>query len=816
MAAPTDPSQVLRGFASGIPEPQVRWDRGPGLGGRPNPEPKPAEPKAEPKPTSASTAAPDADTKPDTKTDPKPDADTKPKAEPKAEPKVNPRVSKPATALGLPPGTDLRTGEPLKGVKGIVKGQWSAGQHYAGKGAEKAAAKLAEKGLMGGGALKTAAKLVPGVGSLVAAYSAFQNFKSGDYVGAVLNALGMIPGPVGWIGIGASLIWEASGFGDRYGEWAKPDGIDTHMLQAEAKDVANVKEMDAKLRTAQQQVFSFQDGPTGSVWDSAPPPPIQLSTPEVVAAATDYLTGISDHFAAIDKAMTDAGEQYFSEQRAALAPHLQAMAKLKGEVKLLTDQLTAMDKGAKTAYDAVTGANKAARGQLASSGSLTDAGPAQTMETQMQQGLSAVKAAEDKISKLWSDTPPALVLVRNVDGTTQAAKPAEKPVTPISATPAVTPSVQTPAITPAKTETPNKNTDDISKLLSQLGQQKPSSTPTSNPLGSGGSGLGGGSPLGTGTGQGTGGGTPLSQSKPDTSEKSEPKKLADDKKETDRKTTEPRKLADDKSLSTPKPEQAKAAVPADAKPAGAVPAAVAAPGAAAPTPAQQNAAAAAQAAEPNKEVDVKGQKVTFPDAKTAKLAELLSKADPTHPMSLADAAKAAGLTPPVPGQDPGKQVNPAEAKPGDVMVAGDKNYLLLGDGKFYDLTDYKVVGASELPQNLGDRAGYFHLNDPNPGAPVPADQGQQPPAAPQGPVSGQTGGVQQQVPGATAAPAGPQPGQPAAGSSAAPTGGVPSVGAPGAPKPGGSGPANAESTATGTGQGGPSTGGGALDPGAIR
>lgn len=246
--------------------------------------------------------------------------------------------------------------------------------------------------------------------------------------------------------------------------------------------------------------------------------------------------------------------------------------------------------------------------------------------------------------------------------------------------------------------------------------------------------------------------------------------------------------------------------------------------AAAPTPAQQNTAAAAQAQEPSKEIDVKGQKTTFPDAKTAKLAELLAKADPTHPVSLADAAKAAGLTPPVAGQDPGAQVNPAEAKPGDIMVAGDKQYMLLGDGKFYDLSDYKIVGASELPQQLGDRAGYFHLVDPNPGAPVPAQPGDQAPAgtpapAQPSPVSGQTGGVQQPVPGATAAPAGPTDTSQGGGQqTGAPAGsGVPSTGAPGVPKPAaGTGPANAEGTNTGAGQGGVSSGGQSLDPGAVR
>ncbi|MGC7255684.1 hypothetical protein RBA19_21380, partial [Mycobacteroides abscessus subsp. massiliense] len=70
---------------------------------------------------------------------------------------------------------------------------------------------------------------------------------------------------------------------------------------------------------------------------------------------------------------------------------------------------------------------------------------------------------------------------------------------------------------------------------------------------------------------------------------------------------------------------------------------------------------------PDTTVDVKGKKIKFPDAKTAKLAKLLAAADPNHPISLADAAAQSGLTPPVPGQDPGKQIPPADAKPGDFL-----------------------------------------------------------------------------------------------------------------------------------------------------
>ncbi|MEX3657434.1 hypothetical protein ABFW14_24985 [Mycolicibacterium fortuitum] len=805
-----------------------QWSReAAGLGGRPQSQPTP-----EPKPAADDKPKPDADTK--TGDDKKPDTDTKPDADSKAgdADKAKPKPADLRTAgreLASAYGHNLR--HPVAGIPGLIKAEYRFGE----KAGSDIAKKLGDKGAKGvlGQVAKYGGRALPGVGMLYGGYTAVKEFSQGDYIGGVLGLVSMVPGPIGWVGIGLGIAWEKWGFGPKeFGQWDKPDGENTHMLQAAAKEVAGVSNSDAQLRNAQAGVFSFLDGPNGSVWDSNPPAALRLDTPEVVAAATDYLTGISELFAEIDRTMQQAGEQYVSEQRQALAPHFAAMAKLKTQVKEITDQLAAISKGAETSYDAVKEANKQARSQLAGGGTLSDHGPAQTMVTKLEQGQAAVIAAEDKLTKLFDETPPPVVAVRSgtPTGTTPEKKATETPAKPVAATPAaVTPAAQTPT----KAETPTKNNDDLSKLLSQLGNKAQTPSTSANPLGAG-SSLGGGSPLGSGTGLGTnqGGGTPLSSSKPDTSEKKdEGKKLGDDRKLGERKNDDKEKKLDDKSLSTPKPENAKAAVPnQEQKPVTVPAAAVPAPGAAAPTPAQQNAAHAAAAQEPNKEVDVKGQKTTFPDAKTAKLASLLAAADPAHPVSLADAAAQAGLTPPVPGQDPGKQVSPADAKPGDIMVAGDKSYLLLGEGKFYDLTEYKIVGAAELPQQLGDRAGYFHLNDPAPGAPAPGQPGEAAPAAPttpaqpQGPVSGQTGGVQHQVPGATGAPTGPVDGpqgaqqsgntsQPAAG-----TGGVPSTGTPGVPKPAapGAGPANAESTNTGTGTSVPSSTPGALDPGAVR
>ncbi|WP_242616574.1 hypothetical protein [Mycolicibacterium mageritense] len=749
--------------------------------------------------------------------------------------------------------------EPWQGAKGFLKAQWNVTPQAvenvaaakaaakAGRDAVKAEGATAESvaaakqsardgvKLAAGelftkvGAVKMASRAVPVLGSLYSAYEAFNSFKEGRIVAGCLDLIGIIPGPVGWVAMAASWAWKTWGE-DRIGQWDKPDDTNTHMLPGSAAEESGVAALDRIITEAQRNVFSFQDGSTGSVWDSNAPKALRLDGPEVEKALSDWLGGVAGLFLEIDKAMTQSGESYFQQQRTKLQPRLSAMAALKGKSKDIVAELKAASDGADEAYKAVIGANVDARKQLANDGELSDQAGAITATTLLEKGKAKLDAAETKLGQLFGETP-ALV-VNTAEGTVAApaATPTPKPTPP--PTPAVTPAATTPAPqqTTPKTETPTpktetptpKATDDaLKKLMEQLNKTQ---TPAGNPLGTGG-GLGGGNPLGNcGLGGNQGGGTPLSQTKPQTT--SEPKKLVEDKKPREKREEkeEAKKEEQKKPLTNTKAAQEKAAVPA-AEPKPAV-APAAAPAAAAPTPAQQNAAHAAKAEEkPNTDVDVKGQKATFPDPKTAKMAQLLAAADPTHPKSLADAAAEAGLKPPVPGQDPGQQVPPSDAKPGDVMVAGEKKYMLLGDGKFYDLGEYKVVGADELPKEMGDRAGYFRLQDANAGQPA---SGQQPggvvpvtnPQGPQGPISPQNqGGAQHQVPGATGAPQGPMSGNPPpAGMPPAP-GGVQSAGSPGVPKPGapGTGPGNASATDTGTGVGGPSTAGGQrLDPGAVR
>lgn len=826
----------LRDFASPIPDPTPKPETNGGKYGS-LASGIPADPKAETKTEPAADTKPDTESKPDADkaSEPKVNRDGKIPAEMKPAPDAGetpkPDADKLATKTTIKPVDKLTASDdyktigksfgkayleaaksPIKGIPGIMKAEYKAGIAIG----DKLAGKIAGETLIkkaGKMSVKTMARLLPGVGAVYGAIQVWNSAKQGDIIGGALGFVSMIPGPIGWVGLAGSVAWDAFDLGgNKIQQWDQPDGETTHILPASAKDIGGVTELDQQLRTAQASVYSFKDGPTGTVWDSNPPAALRLDTPAVEKAITQWLGGIADLFTEVDQVMGASGEQYFTEYKARLQPHIDAMTGLREQIKPLMAQLTAASDGSSEAYKAVLETNRAAREQLSNDGKLGDQGPAVSFSSSVAAAVSTVEAADRNIANMFGEPVAALTpAVQTGAGTGNRNDPSQKkqPVqtTPAAQTPAAaTPTSQTP--TPSKTETPTKTTDALGDLLRSLNQKQ--QTPSTPNLGNG---LGG-SPLGNT------GGSPLSTSPSKPLSSDGDRKLDDGKKGDDKKSE--RKLGDrTDSAKEKKPSPLSASQTdnkvnpeskhtATEKPGGAttVPAQPAAAAANTAPPAAQGQPAPPEA---SKEVDVKGNKTVFPDAKTAKLASLLANADPAHPLSLADAAKMAGLTPPVPGQDPGSQVAPAQAKPGDLLVAGDRSYLLLGDGRFYDLTEYKVVTSDQLPQDAGSRGGYFHLNDPSPNG-APGTQ----------PVSGQTAGVDQAVPGGTpppaapadASPADPAPGAPAP---APPAGGVPSAGTPGAPKPTATGgPTSAESTQTGTGQPSPSPSTSALDPTAVR
>lgn len=153
-----------------------------------------------------------------------------------------------------------KKGTPLKGVPGLMKAHPVAGWKTTGVIGDRMAAKAT--GPVSKGVLKFGSRALPAVGSIFAAGAAYNDLKQGDYLGAVFNTIGIVPGPIGWVGLGASLMWEEFGpQPGRYGVWDQPDGTATLMLPGAAKDAAGVQEADAALAAAQRDVFALQDGP---------------------------------------------------------------------------------------------------------------------------------------------------------------------------------------------------------------------------------------------------------------------------------------------------------------------------------------------------------------------------------------------------------------------------------------------------------------------------------------------------------------------------------------------------------------------------
>lgn len=65
-----------------------------------------------------------------------------------------------------------------------------------------------------GGGAKAGAKFVPGLGTILSGTAAVYDFSKGDIPGGALNVVGMIPGPIGWLGTAGRIGLEGKRFMD--------------------------------------------------------------------------------------------------------------------------------------------------------------------------------------------------------------------------------------------------------------------------------------------------------------------------------------------------------------------------------------------------------------------------------------------------------------------------------------------------------------------------------------------------------------------------------------------------------------------------
>ncbi|MCB9441159.1 MAG: hypothetical protein H6523_13035 [Mycolicibacterium sp.] len=630
-------------------------------------------------------------------------------------------------------------------------------------------------------ALQKSLKLVPLAGNVVAGVSAFNAMRDGRWDDFAFDLLSMCPGPVSWVAMGAHLIYDWSIGKTEYNTWASPDDVHTHTLPG--SEDQSVIAADEKLTTAQKSIYNYSDGSKGVSWKETGPAQLVLDSPEVKKAVTDWLNGIAAAYADVETAMTSSGEPYILEYRDKLAPTFAAMKKLPEQAELVMAQLKAAGDSAWDGHTAFRNANQTLRQNWsANGGKFSGDGTSDTnaLESAIRSMQTKISGAEDNINGLFTEqlTPlEAAYGVRTVSD--EKKKPDTKPdVVTTPTTPATTPQTKPEA----KPETKPDTTMD--KLLDQLGKQtNPASNLGTNPMGS--------NPL-TGLGQQSPSGQGLKDLGKSTDEPKKIKDPAEDKK-SERREIKPLTGVDNKQQQQPAPAVAPLPAPGS--------------GTEQPKPGAHPKPGATTEAKPETKVDVKGKKgVEFPDAKTAKMAKLLAGADPAKPLSLADAAAQSGLKPPVPGQDLGQQIAPSKSQPGDILAAGDKRFMVLGDGQFYDLQKYDVVGADQVPTNLGDRGGYFRLPDAG-------DTGSAGTAPVSGPAPSDVG---YQVPGGQT-PATEPTAVPPLGQSGPGDGGITSSGTPGIPtaaKPG-NGPANAQATDTGAGGTKPSVTPPRMDPGAV-
>lgn len=602
-------------------------------------------------------------------------------------------------------------------------------------GAKAAQAAGAGKAAAGGvtkmGVLKAIGKkAIPGLGLLFA----FDNFRNGDYIGGLLN-LGTVIPVVGPVFAVLSIGWEIFGGSEKNTGISTddpPNGTTTHILPGTAESVDGVQDLDAQLREVNRNIFAFRDGPQGQVWKSDPPAPVQVATQETAAAVKTWANSLSHAGQELQTVLRGSSEPYVQKLSTPLAAHIQYLTQ-EGpkEIAELGKELGKGDKLATAAYTALTSANTRTRASLAQDGALTDSNTSTTLRTEVEKaatGLGEVTKTMDaatdpaRLTALPTSTPTIAPTKPPVDRIGPEKTPTPTPAKPVTPSSPITPSSPTSPTTQQPTK-PAEDKTTSNALADALKNLKTSTPAAATPS----LGTGSGSPFGSGSGLG-GGGTPMStpmstpsSSKPESTKIDDGKSKDSDKKSGDKAKIETPKSSTDNKGSTAMP-------PAAAPPnSGGKPT----PAPAAAQPAQQGETEVQKPGPPkpqNLKVDVLGQPVEFKDPKTAKMMELLAGAQKGVPMSLADAATQAGLTPPVPGQDPGQQIAPGQREPGAIRIASGHQYIYLSDEiGFYSVDDQKIVSAAEIPAT-GDDGGWFKLNDPNatptqagstaPGAPV--------------------------------------------------------------------------------------------------
>ena len=121
-------------------------------------------------------------------------------------------------------GSDVSRGfDPSKGVEQLVSSADAvaadaagATQQFALNSADDVAAlqQLASKGSKANSLLGKLGRAVPFVGAAAATADVSIRTANGDYAGAVLGGISAIPGPVGWVGLGAQVISDVTGVTD--------------------------------------------------------------------------------------------------------------------------------------------------------------------------------------------------------------------------------------------------------------------------------------------------------------------------------------------------------------------------------------------------------------------------------------------------------------------------------------------------------------------------------------------------------------------------------------------------------------------------